>query len=143
MRWVTRETIGVDRMATAWLIARFIDKDPEFVFVPEGSGIPAPELGVAFDIPGVHLSHRHGHCTFHTVVSEYQLRDRVLDRLALIIDEADVVQEASLEPAAAGLDMICRGLRMICVDDQDAMIRSRPLFDGLYSFLQAEISKAD
>lgn len=136
MRWVTRETIGVDRMATAWLIARFIDQAAEFVFVPEGSGPPGPETGVAFDMPGARLSHRRGHCTFHTFVSEYRLDDPALDRLARIIDEADIVQEVPLEPAAEGLDMVCRGLRMVCADDQEAITRSRPIFEGLYAYLK-------
>ena len=141
MRWVTRENIGVDRMATAWLIARFIDRSPEFAFVPEGSPVPAPEEGIAFDMPGAHLSHRRGHCTFHTALAEYQLRDPVLDRLALIIDEADIVQEAPLEPIAPGLDVVCRGIRLSSADDHEAITRSASIFDGLYAYLKQDVAQ--
>ncbi len=140
MRWVTRENIGVDRMATAWLIARFVDSAPEFVFIPEGSDPPGPETGITFDMPGARLSHRRGHCTFHTFVSDYRLEDPALGRLARIIDEADIVQEAPLEPAAEGLDMVCRGIRMICADDQEAIARSRTIFDGVYAYLKHELT---
>lgn len=141
MRWVTREIIGVDRMATAWLIARFVDPAPEFVFVPEGSDPPGPETGIGFDMPGARLSHRRGHCTFHTFVSEYGLEGPALHWLARIIDEADIVQEAPLEPAAEGLDMVCRGLRMVCDDDQEAIVRSRPIFEGLYAYLKDDLTR--
>src|ERR1041384_3113071 len=70
-----------------------------------------PEGGEAFDIPGVRLSHHQGHCTFHATLREYQLTDPVLQRIARIVDEADVVQEATVEAAAPGLDLICRGIR--------------------------------
>ncbi len=139
MHWVTREHIGVDRMATAWLITRFIDTSPEFAFVREGSPVPSSDEGVAFDIPGAHLSHRRGHCTFHAALAEYQLQDPVLGRLARIIDEADIVQEAPLEPLAPGLDVVCRGLRLISADDHEAITRSASIFDGLYAYLKQEV----
>ncbi|MHB1505649.1 MAG: chromate resistance protein ChrB domain-containing protein [Sulfobacillus sp.] len=136
MRWVTRQGVGVDRMASAWLIRRFIDQAAEFAFLPEGSALPSPEVGTAFDMPGATLSHRRGHCTFHTLVSVYQIDDPALSRLARIIDEADIVQEAPLEAGAAGLDLVCRGLGTIASDDDEALILSRPIFDGLYAYLQ-------
>lgn len=74
-----------------------------------------------FDIPGVKFSHHGGHCSFHSFVRHYRLTDPLLARIARIIDEADTVQEASVEPAATGLDLICEGLRLICADDHDAV----------------------
>ncbi|MCU0486278.1 MAG: chromate resistance protein, partial [Anaerolineales bacterium] len=62
-------------------------------------------------IPGVRYSHHRGHCTFYTLLKEYKLKDPTLAQIAQIVDEADVVQEAAVEPAAPGLDLICRGLR--------------------------------
>ena len=67
MKWVTWENIGVDRMGSAWLILRFIDAGAEFEFVPAGQ-TPLPEGYEPFDIPGVRLTHRHGHCTFYTML---------------------------------------------------------------------------
>lgn len=137
MRWVTREQVAVDRMACAWLIRRFLDPDAEFVFVAEGEQAP-PEGAEPFDMPGVRLSHRHGRATFHTMLHEYALTDPVLGRISRLVDEADVVQEVALEPAAAGLDFICRGLRRISSDDQVALERGRLIFDALYAEFASE-----
>jgi len=109
MKWVTWENIGVDRMASAWLIRRFIDPLAEFMFIHAGEK-PLPEGAEPFDIPAVRFSHHRGHCSFYALVKEHKLKDPVLLRIAGIVDEADVIQEAAVEPAAPGLDLICRGL---------------------------------
>jgi hypothetical protein len=137
MKWVTWEQVGVDRMACAWLIQKYLDPQAEFVFVPAGK-TSLPEGAEPFDIPGVHLSHHRGHCTFSTMLRVYDLSDPVLHRMAHIVDEADVVQEVTLEPVAPGLDLICRGLRLVSQDDQVALIRGRLLYDALYAVLASE-----
>jgi hypothetical protein len=134
MKWVTWERVGVDRMASAWLIRRFVDPEAEFAFVPVGQQ-PLPEGAESFDIPGVRYSHRRGHCTFHTLLREFGLTDPVLQRIASIVDEADVIQEVNLEPAAPGLDLICRGVRQASPDDQTALERGRLIYDALYAEL--------
>jgi hypothetical protein len=139
MKWVTWEDIGVDRMACAWLITRVLDPAPTFVFVPPGHQL-LPADAEAFDIPGVRLSHRRGHCSFHTMLREYGLRDPVLGRIARIVDEADLVQEIQLEPAAPGLDLLCRGLRRISSDDSTALHYGLLLYDALYAQLAADMS---
>jgi hypothetical protein len=137
MKWLTWENVGIDRMACAWLILRFIDPQAEFVFIPTGE-TKIPEGYEAFDIPGVRLSHRQGHCSFHTILQEYQLSDPVLGRIARIIDEADIVQEFTLEPLAPGLDFICRGIRRISPNDTTAIERGRLIYEALYSQLASE-----
>jgi hypothetical protein len=137
MKWVTWENIGVDRMASAWLITRFIDPQAEFIFVPAGAK-PLPEGAEPFDIPGARFSHHRGHCTFHALLKEYKLKDPTLARIATIVDEADVVQEASVEAAAPGLDLVCRALRRTSKDDREAVERAVLLYDGLYSELDSE-----
>jgi hypothetical protein len=138
MKWVTWERVGVDRMASAWLIRRFVDAQAEFTFVPVGQQ-PLPEGAEPFDIPGVRLSHRRGHCTFHTLLREYSLTDPVLQRIARIVDEADIVTDIELEPAAPGLDLLCRGLRSISPDDATALERASLLYDALYAALEREV----
>ena len=101
MKWVTWEQVGVDRMACAWLITKYIDRDAEFLFVPAGQK-PLPEGAEPFDIPGVRLSHHRGHCTFHTMLREYDLHDPVLERIARVVDEADTVQDVMLEADGVG-----------------------------------------
>ncbi|GIK67572.1 MAG: hypothetical protein BroJett018_53660 [Chloroflexota bacterium] len=137
MKWVTWEHIGVDRMACIWVILRHIDPDAEFLFIPVGH-TPLPEGYEPFDIPGVRLSHRQGQCSFQTILREYGLKDPILKHMAQIVTEADLVQEVSIEPAAYGLDLICRGLRRISPDDYVALERGCLVYDGLY----AELSEA-
>lgn len=137
MKWVTWENVGVDRMACAWLIRRFIDPEAEFHFIPAGQNPPA-EGYEPFDLPGVRLTHHQGHCTFHTMLREYQLRDPVLKRIAQIVDEADIVHEVTVEPTAPGLDVICQGIRRISPDDQTALERGSLIYDALYAELSAE-----
>ena len=96
MKWVTWQHIMVDRMACAWLILRQVDPQAEFIFIPPGSKA-IPEGAEAFDIPGTRLSHHRGHCSFYAFLKEYQIKDPVLQQIAQIVDEADVVQEVSVE----------------------------------------------
>jgi len=137
MKWVTWENVAVDRMACAWLIRRFIDPKAEFLFVPVGEK-PLPKGAEPFDIPGVRLTHRRGHCSFHTFLREYKLKDPVLQRIARIVDEADVVQEVTVEPVAPGLDFICRGLRLTSPDDHAALERGALIYEALYAQLAAQ-----
>ena len=136
MKWVTWENVGVDRMACAWLITKWIDSEAEFSFIPIGK-TPLPEGAEPFDIPGVRLSHRKGHCTFHTMLREFEVKDPILEQIALIVDEADIVQEVSLEPIAPGLDFICDGIRLASPDDITALERGSLIFEALYAQLSA------
>ena len=137
MKWVTWENIGVDRMACIWLIRRQIDPASEFFFLPLGEK-PLPEHGEPFDIPGARYSHHGGHCTFYALLQEQDLHDPILRRIAQIVDEADELQEVTVEPAAAGLDLICRGLRQISKDDLEAMERGSLIYEALYAQLKSD-----
>lgn len=139
MKWVTWEHIGVDRMACIWLINRWIDPEAEFTFIPVGEK-PAPEHGEPFDIPGERYSHHGGHCTFYALLNENNIADPILRRVAQIVDEADEIQEVTLEPAALGLDLICRGLRQISRDDFEALERGSLIYDALYAQLKLDSS---
>jgi hypothetical protein len=137
MKWVTWEQIGVDRMACAWLIRSRIDPQAEFSFVPAGSN-PLPAGMEPFDIPGARFGHHRGHCSFVSLLNEYKLQDAVLERIGRMVDEADIVQEIALEPAAPGLDLICRGLSRTSQDDQQAIERGCLVYEGLYAELSAK-----
>ncbi len=137
MNWVTWENVGVDRMACAWLIRKQIDPQAEFIFVPAGTK-PLPVDAEPFDIPGVRYSHQRGHCTFFTLLKEHKLKDPILLRIAQIVDEADVVQEAQVEAIAPGLDTICRGLRQTSPDDETALRNGALIYDALYAQLSLD-----
>jgi hypothetical protein len=138
MNWLTWENVGVDRMACAWVIRKFIDTNATFEFIPEGSSIPVGDAE-AFDIPGVRLSHHHGHSSVYTIILEYKLTNQVLMRIARIVDEADEIVEVALEPVAPGLDLICRGIRRISPNDAIALERGALIFDALYAELMNEL----
>jgi len=140
MKWVTWENIGVDRMACAWLIRRWVDPKAEFSFIPASQKANTND-GEPFDIPGARYSHHGGHCTFYTLLKAHRINDPVLSRIAQIVDEADEIQEVKLEPAAMGLDLICRGLRRISKDDFEALERGGLIYDALYAQLKLDSEK--
>jgi hypothetical protein len=140
MKWVTWTNIGVDRMACIWLIRRWLDPKAEFMFIPTGEK-SSPDDGAPFDIPGERYSHHGGHCTFYALLQENQINDAILRRIAQIVDEADEIQEVTVEPASFGLDLICRGLRQISKDDFEAMERGSLIYDALYAQLKLDSPK--
>jgi hypothetical protein len=133
MKWATRTGPHVDRTACAWLIARFIDPDAEFVFV--GDPDEVPEDATPFDIRGVELGHHGGECSFEAVLRRYQLDDPVLWAIARIVHEADLEDERYDAPEAQGLDVLLRGLSMVR-SDHEVLELSGPLYDGLYEYLK-------
>src|SRR6266568_1041645 len=112
MKWITRERPKIDRIACPWLIARFIDKTPEFIFVPPADVRRlAAELGATpFDVEGVELSHDGPLCSFDALLAKYHLDDPALAELATIVRGADTAR-LELAPQAAGLLAISLGLR--------------------------------
>lgn len=136
MRWATRSGVHVDRAGCAWLIHRFLDAAAEFVFVGDPSQIPGDATG--FDVRGVELSHRTGpdgatDCSFETILRRHELADPVLWRIAEIVHEADLDDERYDAPEAPGLDVVLRGLSMVC-DDERMLELTAPIFDGLYEY---------
>jgi hypothetical protein len=130
MRWATRAGCHVDRAACAWLIRRFVDDAPEFVFVEDPDDVP-PDA-TAFDMRGAELSHHGGDCTFETILRTYALDDPVLWDVARIVHEADVGDERYDAPEAPGLDATVRGLSFVCRDDAELLAVADRVFDGLY-----------
>ena len=104
MKWITREHPKIDRIACPWLIARFIDDTPEFLFVPASDVLSrATQTGaIPYDIPGVELSHVGERCSFDAFLKKYQLTDPALQQLAVIVRGADTAR-LELSPQAAGL----------------------------------------
>ncbi|MFC5831424.1 chromate resistance protein ChrB domain-containing protein [Nonomuraea insulae] len=131
MKWVTRSGVHIDRAACAWLIRRHVDADAVFVFVDDPARVP--EDATPFDMRGVDLSHHGGDCTFETILRRYDLVDPVLWKIAEIVHEADIDDERFDAPEAPGLDVVLRGLSMIC-DDPRVLEITGPVFDGLYEF---------
>ena len=142
MKWITRERPKIDRIACPWLIARFIDKTPEFLFVPTGDVLRvAGETGaIPYDIPDVELSHVGELCSFDAFLKKYRLTDPALQQLAVIVRGADT-SRLDLAPQAPGLYAISLGLSYNFSDDQEMLKHGRVMYDALYawcSYCQSE-----
>ncbi|MFL9912655.1 chromate resistance protein ChrB domain-containing protein [Paraburkholderia sp. RL17-337-BIB-A] len=135
MKWVTRERPIIDRIACPWLIARFIDESPEFLFVPTDQVLVVAERegAVPFDAPGVKLSHVAEHCSFDTFLAEYQLTDPALAALAVIVRGADTAR-LDLAAQAPGLLALSLGLSRIFADDHEMLSHGMVMYDALYAW---------
>jgi hypothetical protein len=140
MNWVTRRSARVNRIATAWLVRRFIDEQPIFLFVePERvAAVQTEQRAIGFDAPGARYPHRdeRGRCSFEALVDEYRPADAALQELARIVHCADFPDEVQDVPEASGLRAISHGFPLVARDDQDAVERASFLYDALYAALQ-------
>jgi hypothetical protein len=135
MKWVTRERPKIDRIACPWLIARFIDKGAEFLFVPpERVTAVAEQSGaVPYDVAGVELTHDGPLCSFDAILKKYNLADPALAELATIVRGADT-ERLDLAPQCAGLLAISLGLSRIFADDHEQLRHGMVLYDALYAW---------
>ncbi|MCK9368325.1 MAG: chromate resistance protein [Metallibacterium scheffleri] len=135
MKWVTRERPKIDRLACPWLIRRFIDPAPEFLFVPPAQvRTVARETGaIPFDVPDVELTHVDDQCSFDAFVSKYGLRDPALGQLATIVRGADTGRP-ELAPQAAGLLALSLGLSHLFADDDELLGHGMTIYDALYAW---------
>lgn len=137
MRWVTRERPKIDRVACPWLISRFIDKDPEFLFVPPAdvNRVAAEKNAVPFDVEGVELSHEGPLCSFDAFLNRYELSDPALAELAVIVRGADTAR-LDLAPQVPGLLAISLGLSRNFADDHEQLRHGFVVYDALYAWLK-------
>jgi hypothetical protein len=137
MRWITRERPKIDRVACPWLIARFIDREPEFLFVPAAEVISkARELdAVPYDVEGVEMSHAGPLCSFDSFLNKHGLTDPSLHELALIVRGADT-DRLDLAPQCAGLLAVSLGLSALFKDDHEQLRHGFVIYDALYAWLQ-------
>jgi hypothetical protein len=137
MDWVTRERPKIDRIACPWLIARFVDRDARFFFVPADAVQQfARDTGaIPFDVEGVELSHRGPLCSFDAILRAYDLNDPALSDLAVIVRGADTAR-LELAPQCAGLLAISLGLSRLFADDHEQLRHGLVVYDALYLWLR-------
>jgi hypothetical protein len=135
MKWVTRERPKIDRIACPWLIARFIDAAPEFLYVSAADvlRVAADTGAVPYDIPGVEMSHVGERCSFDAFLAKYKLDDLALAQLALIVRGADT-SRLDLTPQSAGLYAISLGLSRCHADDHAMLAHGMVMYDALYAW---------
>lgn len=138
MKWVTRERPKIDRIACPWLIARFIDREPEFLYVPANQVLATAEAtgAVPYDIPGVEMSHVGERCSFDAFLSKYGLADPALRQLAAIVRGADT-SRLDLTPQSAGLYALSLGLSHNFPDDHEMLRHGLVMYDALYAWCQS------
>ena len=144
MKWVTRERPKTDRIACPWLIAKFIDPDPEFLYVPAEKvlDVAAREGAISYDAPDAQFTHRDGLCTFEVLVEEYGLDDPALRRMALIVHGADVAEDRDATPESRGLLAIAEGFHLLELPDHRQLELSLPAYDALYAWCAREVAES-
>lgn len=136
MKWITREHPKIDRVACPWLIARFIDREAEFLFAPphDVARLARERDATPFDVEGVALSHDGPRCSFDAFLAAYRLTDPGLEDLAVIVRGADTAR-LDLAPQCAGLLAISLGLSHNFPDDQEMLRHGFVMYDALYAWL--------
>ncbi len=146
MKWVTREHAKVDRIACPWLISRFVDKNPEFIFAPKDDvmKIAKTQGAIPFDIPGAELHHftenNYEFVSFDAIIKKYKLKDPSLLEFAKIVRSADS-SPPDAKPEGAGLEAAALGFRQIAKDDHENMKLQFPLYDALYAYCKWKIEE--
>ena len=138
MKWITRERPKIDRIACPWLIARFIDREPEFLYVPARDVVDtARKTGaVPYDVPGVEMTHDGDRCSFDAFLKKYRLSDPALDQMATIVRGADT-SRLDLTPQSAGLHALSTGLSQVFADDHEMLKHGMVMYDALYAWCRS------
>ena len=147
MIWVTRDYVHIDRVASPWLIKRFVDKRAQFVFLPrdEISNFVANTGAIPFDTAGMKIELDHHecdgekHCTFDAIVEKYELEsDEALQRVRKLVRAADTggIDE---EPLAWALELIAVGTPFLVDSDHEALEKEFPVYDAVYTYFRQQI----
>jgi len=137
--WVTRKGIHVDRMASAWLIRRFIDSDADFRFVTGKDYRPDPgEL--RFDMFDGEFTHEGDRCTFEVLIEKFALDDRALAHVAQIVHDIDLKDSKFERVEVPGIDRLVAGIAMAHRDDEERLARGSAVFEDLYEYFRRKQS---
>jgi hypothetical protein len=128
--WVTRPRPGVDRMASAWLIRRFIDPHARFAFAADRDSVH--EGAVPFDMFGVDFSHQGEGCTFETLCGVFGIQEPPVARIAAIVHDLDLKDGKFGAPEGGTVSALIDGLQLAHADDEDLLTHGMALFDVLY-----------
>jgi hypothetical protein len=128
--WMTRPRPGVDRMASAWLIRRFIDPQAQFGFAADRDGVP--DDAVAFDMFGVDFSHQGEGCSFETLCGVFKIQEPAVARIAAIVHDLDLKDHRFGAPEAVTVGHVIDGLQRAHGDDDTLLSQGMALFDSLY-----------
>jgi len=131
-RWATRKHPFVDRMASAWLIRRFIDPKASFLFIDERNLASLDPKAISFDMRGATFTHAGDLCTFEVLVKSFGIKDKTVKKIAEIVHDLDVKDEKYGKPEASGVEDILAGIRKTAKSDMDGLERGMAAFEMLY-----------
>jgi len=127
--WLTRPRPEVDRVGSAWLIRRFIDRKAKFVFAAEASAYPQ---AIPFDMFGADFSHHGDYCTFETFLKRFGIQDKALRQIAEMVHDADLEDGKFQRSECIGLDRILKGWAKAGLSDGQIIKRGGECFEALY-----------
>jgi hypothetical protein len=131
--WLTRPRPEIDRVGSAWLISKLIDRKPKFVFAPTADAIPD---AIPFDMLDAEFSHYANYCTFETLMRRFAISDKVVAKIGEMIHDADLDDARFQRVEAVGIDRVLKGWAKEGLSDQEILRRGFECFDALYAFLQ-------
>jgi hypothetical protein len=141
MKWVTRERPRIDRVACAWLIRRFVDPEPEFLFVPNDQVMATAERENAtiFHVRGGTVGRTPDDTGFEALIRHFHIGedDLGLQRLARIVHGADV-HGADAPPESAGLRAVMMGWVDVYADDHELVAAAAPVYESLYQWCRRQ-----
>jgi hypothetical protein len=131
--WLTRPRPEIDRVGSAWLIARFIDRKPKFVFASTLEAIPD---AIPFDMLDAEFSHYGNYCSFETLIRRFSISDKSLVKIGEMIHDADLDDARFQRVEAVGIDRVLKGWAKEGLSDQEILRRGFECFDALNLFLR-------
>ena len=131
--WLTRPRPEIDRVGSAWLISKFIDPKPKFVFAPSADAVPN---AIPFDMLDAEFSHHGNCCTFETLVRCFAISDKAVSKIGEMIHDADLDDSRFQRVEAVGIDRVLKGWAKEGLPDEEILRRGFECFDALYAFLQ-------
>jgi len=131
--WLTRPRPEIDRVGSAWLISRFIDRKPKFVFAPNADTAPD---AIPFDMLDAEFSHHGNYCTFEMLTKRFTISGKVLAKIGEMIHDADLDDVKFQRVEAVGIDRVLKGWAKEGLPDEEILRRGFQCFDALFAFLQ-------
>src|SRR5213083_2766489 len=131
--WLTRPRPEIDRVGSAWLISKFIDRKPKFVFAPTADAVPG---AIPFDMLDAEFSHHGNYCNFETLIRRFAISDKVVAKIGEMIHDADLDDSKFQRVEAIGIDRVLKGWAKQGLSDEEILRRGFECFDALYTFLQ-------
>jgi hypothetical protein len=131
--WLTRPRPEIDRVGSAWLISKFIDRKAKFVFAPKTDSVPN---AIPFDMLDAEFSHHGNNCTFETLTRRFGISDKSLAKIGEMIHDADLDDARFQRVEAVGIDRVLKGWAKEGLSDQQILRRGFECFDAIYAFLQ-------